>query len=71
MLCLYDIAIAILLVKKLLKYDKEVKFDIIWEDDNGLELDDPGYEEYYLTLFNDIKIGKDVLICYHDIPKEI
>lgn len=49
----------------------EVKFDTMWEDDNGLELEDPNYEEYNSILFINLKTGKGIPICYHNMPKEI
>lgn len=53
--------------------DKKVKayYDTMWEDDNGLELDDPNYEEYNSILFINVKNNESVPICYHDMPKEV
>ena len=46
-------------------------FDTMWEDDNGLELDDPNYEEYNSILFINTKNNESIPICYHDMPKEV
>ena len=56
-----------------------VEFETEYESDNGLELSEEGYEEYWESAFkiidvvkddkNIYEVGKYVLVNYHNVPK--
>ena len=57
-----------------------VEFETEYESENGLDLNDDGYEEYWEMAFKILKILKDnkntysaeqyVLVNYHNIPQK-
>lgn len=59
----------------------EAKVDTCYETDNGLENDDPNYEEYYACAMRIVKIvvdknknfkeGNLIEINYHNYPQQI
>ena len=46
-------------------------FDTCCESDNGLELDDPNYEEFICIVMRNEKTGKLFELNYHNIPTEV
>ncbi len=54
-------------------YDSQGKsvdavYDTDYESDNGLELDEEGYEEYHCMAFKNISSGYLFEVNYHQIP---
>jgi hypothetical protein len=47
------------------------RFDTCYESDNGMEMDEPGYEEYWCIAFQDICSGKLFEISYHNLPEQV
>ena len=45
--------------------------DTIYETENGLELDDPDYEEYMGIAFKDEETGTLFEINYHNLPASV
>ena len=43
-------------------------FDIAFEDDNELELNDPNYEEYTTMVFRNTSTQTLFSLNYHDLP---
>ena len=46
-------------------------FDTCCESDNGLELDDPNYEEFMCIVMRNEETGKLFELNYHNMPKEV
>ncbi|MBQ6470343.1 MAG: hypothetical protein IJJ33_00030 [Victivallales bacterium] len=45
--------------------------DTDYETDNGLEMSDPGYEEFHAMLLRRIDTGELLEITYHNFPRRI
>jgi len=46
-------------------------YDTEYDSDNGLEEDDPQYEEYYCVLFKKVNDGTLFEVNYHNIPTTV
>ncbi len=47
------------------------KVDCFYETDNGLELDDPNYEEYNAIAFENIETGELFEVNYLNLPQKV
>lgn len=45
--------------------------DTCYETDNGLEIDEDGYEEYAAILLRRIDTGELIELTYHDFPARL
>ena len=41
------------------------------ESENGLDLDDPNYEEYWILVFKNLATGELFEVNYHNMPVEV
>lgn len=46
-------------------------YDTDSETDNGLGLNDPAYEEYWMIVFRNLATGKLFAMSYHNLPVEV
>lgn len=53
------------------KIIEEAQWDTTYETDNGLELSDPDYDEFYAMAFNDLQTGQLFEISYRNFPSKI
>lgn len=42
-----------------------------FETDNGLDLDEEGYEEFNAINFEDVETGEQLVVDYHCLPDEV
>lgn len=47
------------------------KYDTMYDSDNGLDVDEPGYEEFNEIAFDDVDTGEGFYINYTNMPEEI
>lgn len=47
------------------------KLDTMCESDNGLELENPNYEEYWIIVFENLKNHELFEVNYHNTPIEV
>ncbi len=48
-----------------------VYFDTCFESDNGLEMDESGYEEFWCIVFQNINTGELFEVNYHNLPDQV
>lgn len=46
-------------------------FNTAYDSDNGLEIDENGYEEYFCIAFQKVNDGTLFEVNYHNLPDEI
>lgn len=48
-----------------------VYFDTCFESDNGIETEEPGYEEFWCIAFQNINTGELFEVNYHNLPDQV